>query len=151
MRKLALVLVTSLALSAFNFTLAQAPAEYDIVITNARIIDGTGNPWFRGEIGIRGGRITKIGHINPQLAGSTGTGPFTVTAKTIIDAKNQIVAPGFIDVHAHTEDIFSHPDAENFVRMGVTSLITGNCGGCANDVPALIGRESGRGKGLQQR
>jgi N-acyl-D-amino-acid deacylase len=140
MRKLALVLVTSLALSSFNFALGQAAAEYDIVITNARIIDGTGNPWFRGEIGIQGGRITKIGHINPKLAGSTGTGPFTVTAKTIIDAKNQIVAPGFIDVHAHTEDIFSHPSAENFVRMGVTSLITGNCGGSTTDVGEFLGR-----------
>jgi N-acyl-D-amino-acid deacylase len=60
--------------------------------------------------------------------------------KYVIDAKNQIVAPGFIDVHAHTEDIFDNPTAENFVRMGVTSLITGNCGGSTTDVGEFLGR-----------
>ncbi|MFN2412947.1 MAG: D-aminoacylase, partial [Pyrinomonadaceae bacterium] len=84
--------------------------EYDLVITNARIIDGTGNPWFRGSIAVKNGRIAKVGFVHTSMA------------KKTIDAKNQIVAPGFIDVHAHTEDIFSNPAAENFIRMGVTSL-----------------------------
>ena len=107
---------------------AQLATDYDLLITNARIIDGTGNPWFRGSIGVKDGKIAAVG----RLIGAT--------AKQTIDARNQIVAPGFIDVHAHTEDIFNHPAAENFVRMGVTSLITGNCGGSVIDVAGFLGR-----------
>ena len=105
------------------------PSEpYDLVIINARIVDGTGNPWFRGSIAVKDGRIAKVGRFDKA------------ETKYVIDAKNQIVAPGFIDVHAHTEDIFDNPTAENFVRMGVTSLITGNCGGSTTDVGEFLGR-----------
>lgn len=107
---------------------AQVRAEYDLVITNARIIDGTGNPWFRGSIAVSDGRIVKVGRVDEA------------SAKQVIDAHNQIVAPGFIDVHTHVEDIFGNPTAENFVRMGVTSLITGNCGGSATDIGEFLGR-----------
>ena len=128
----------------------QTPETYDLVIINARIIDGTGNPWFRGDVGIKNGRIVKVGSIkalvshnrDAKIVATSGERDpyFTATAKQIIDAKNQIVAPGFIDVHAHTEDIFSLPSAENFVRMGVTSLITGNCGGSVTDIAEFLGR-----------
>jgi N-acyl-D-aspartate/D-glutamate deacylase len=101
---------------------------YDVVITNGRIIDGSGNPWFRADVGIRDGRIVRIGRINPN------------EAKATIDAKNRIVAPGFIDVHTHVESLFNRPAAENFVRMGVTTLITGNCGTSATDVAEFLGR-----------
>lgn len=102
--------------------------HFDIVIVNARIVDGTGNPWFRGSIAIKDGRIAKVGKLDQA------------NTKYFIDAKNQIVAPGFIDVHAHTEDIHNNPKAENFVRMGVTSLVTGNCGGSELDIGAFLGR-----------
>lgn len=105
---------------------AQQTENYDLVITNARIVDGTGNPWFRGSIAVKDGRIAKVGFVD--AAG----------AKQIIDAQNKIVAPGFIDVHTHVEDIYGNPNAENFVRMGVTSLITGNCGGSATDIGAFL-------------
>ncbi|MGI9067807.1 MAG: N-acyl-D-amino-acid deacylase family protein [Pyrinomonadaceae bacterium] len=101
---------------------------YDLVVTNARIVDGSGNPWFRADVGIKDGRITRIGRINPAEAEKT------------IDVKGQIVAPGFIDVHTHVESIYSLPAAENFVRMGVTSLVTGNCGNSATDVAQFLGR-----------
>ncbi|MBK6722169.1 MAG: D-aminoacylase [Acidobacteria bacterium] len=101
---------------------------YDLIIGNARIVDGTGNPWFRGAIAIKDGRIAKIGRFDKTAA------------KFYIDAKNQIVAPGFIDVHAHTEDIYSNPKAENFIRMGVTSLVTGNCGGSSLDIGNFLGQ-----------
>jgi N-acyl-D-amino-acid deacylase len=101
---------------------------YDLVVVNGRIIDGTGNPWFRADVGLKDGRIAKIGRINPA------------EAQTTIDAKNQIVAPGFIDVHTHVESIYNLPAAENFVRMGVTSLVTGNCGGSTTDVAEFLGR-----------
>jgi N-acyl-D-amino-acid deacylase len=106
---------------------AQTPA-YDLVITNARIVDGGSNPWFRADVGIKDGRIVRIGRIAPGAAAKT------------IDAKDQILAPGFIDVHTHVESIYSLPTAENFVRMGVTSLVTGNCGSSTTDVGQFLGR-----------
>lgn len=122
-------------LIASGYLLASRPAKttaaadvYDVVITNGRIIDGAGNPWFRADIGIRDGHIVKVGRINPA------------DAKTTIDAKNRIVAPGFIDVHTHVESLFNNPAAENFVRMGVTTLITGNCGASATNVGEFLGR-----------
>ncbi len=125
---LALVLSFSVFLSGFNVLTARAAEAYDLVITNARIVDGTGNPWFRGSIALRGGKIVRVGRID--AAG----------AKQTIDAGGKIVAPGFIDVHTHTEAIFNTPSAENFVRMGVTTLVTGNCGSSATDIKAFLGR-----------
>jgi len=105
-----------------------ALAIYDLVITNGRIVDGSGNPWFRADVGIKDGRIARIGRLDPSQASK------------IIDAKGQIVAPGFIDVHTHVESIHSLPAAENFVRMGVTTLVTGNCGSSTTDVGQFLGR-----------
>jgi N-acyl-D-amino-acid deacylase len=104
-----------------------APA-YDLLITNGRIVDGTGNPWFRADVGIKDGRIARVGRISPA------------EARTVIDARNQIVAPGFIDVHTHVEGIYNQPAAENFVRMGVTTLVTGNCGSSMTNVAEFLGR-----------
>lgn len=110
-----------------SLVLAQkSEPQFDLLITNARVVDGAGNPWFRADVAIKNGRIASVGRINPALA------------KETIDAQNQILAPGFIDVHTHVENIFSLPDAENFVRMGVTSLVTGNCGGSAVDIEKLF-------------
>jgi N-acyl-D-amino-acid deacylase len=103
---------------------------FDLLITNARIVDGSGNPWFRADVGVRGGRIARIGRIAPS------------EGARIIDAKGQILAPGFIDVHTHVENLYEQPDAENFIRMGVTTLVTGNCGGSAVDVGKFLGRVS---------
>ncbi len=95
-----------------------AAADYDLLIRNARIADGAGNPWFRGDIGIRQGRIAALG----DLAGSTGASTF--------DAAGRIAAPGFIDVHTHIEGgIEKVPCGDNYVMDGVTTVVTGNCGG----------------------
>jgi N-acyl-D-amino-acid deacylase len=101
---------------------------YDLVIVNGRVVDGTGNPWFRADIGIKDGRVARVGHIPASQA------------REVIDAHNQIVAPGFIDVHTHVEGIYAQPAAENFVRMGVTTLVTGNCGTSATNVSEFLGR-----------
>ncbi|MEK6279037.1 MAG: D-aminoacylase [Acidobacteriota bacterium] len=125
------VIVTSLASLHLAIPIRSTSAAgevYDVVITNGRIIDGSGNPWFRADVGIRAGRIVRIGRIDPA------------EARTTIDAKNRIVAPGFIDVHTHVESLFNSPSAENFVRMGVTTLITGNCGTSTTDVAEFFGR-----------
>jgi N-acyl-D-amino-acid deacylase len=128
MQKSALLLIVCLLLPNVMLAFDRVADEYDLVITNARIVDGTGNPWFRGSIAVKAGRIVKVGTVD------------AANARRTIDAKNNVVAPGFIDVHVHTEDVFSHPEAENFIRMGVTTMVTGNCGGSTTDVAGFLGR-----------
>jgi len=90
---------------------------YDLIIRNGRIVDGSGNPWYRGDIGIRAGRIAAIG----DLQGAT--------APRVVDAEDRVVAPGFVDVHTHVSSALpERPDATNLVRDGITSIIGGNCG-----------------------
>ncbi len=111
MKTPALLLLLLLA----NIALAQ---PFDLVIKNGRVVDGAGNPWQHADVAISNGRIVQIGQISASQA------------KRVIEASGQIVAPGFIDVHAHVErDLETQPDAPNFVYDGVTTLITGNCGG----------------------
>ncbi|HLL76884.1 MAG TPA: D-aminoacylase [Pyrinomonadaceae bacterium] len=119
----------SAGLAAFApFSQLAAEPTYDLVITNGRVVDGTGNPWFRADVAIKDGRIARVGRVSPG------------EARAILDARNQVVAPGFIDVHAHVEGIYRQPEAENFTRMGVTTLVSGNCGSSANDVGEFLGR-----------
>jgi N-acyl-D-amino-acid deacylase len=92
-------------------------AEFDIIIRNARVVDGSGNPWFRADVGVREGRIAALGKLDGR------------TFDRLIDARDRIVAPGFIDVHTHIEGTVERiPRADNFLLDGVTSVITGNCG-----------------------
>ncbi|MBA2707136.1 MAG: D-aminoacylase [Gemmatimonadaceae bacterium] len=95
----------------------QLPAggNYDILITNARIVDGTGNPWYRGSVATVGDRIAYVGPSLPSL-----------TAKRVIDAHAQVVAPGFIDMLGHSESsILRGPHAVSKITQGITSEITG--------------------------
>jgi len=100
---------------------AQAP-RFDILITGGTLVDGSGAVRRRGDVGIKDGRIAAIGLFSKG------------TASQVIDVAGLVVAPGFIDVHTHADDIADTPRAENFVRMGVTSVVAGNCGGSALDV-----------------
>jgi N-acyl-D-amino-acid deacylase len=127
MKLFAVLLLVSFFQAALMPALAKDETTYDLVIVNGRIVDGTGNPWFAGSVAIKDGRIAQVGRVD------------AAKAKQVIDAKGQIVAPGFIDVHAHTENIFEQPVAENFVRMGVTTLVTGNCGGSHVDIGKFLG------------
>ncbi len=113
-----------IAVAALIASLASA-ADYDVIIRNGRVIDGTGNPWFRADVGIRSGRIAAIGDLSNDKAGR------------IVDAAGRIVAPGFIDVHTHIEGTVKDvPSAPNFLLDGVTTVVTGNCGGSALSLSA---------------
>lgn len=95
----------------------------DILITNGKIIDGTGNSWYYGSLAIKDGKIIRIGR------------DINLSAKKVIDAKGMIVAPGFIDVHTHLEeDETKDPEAKSFIYDGVTTCITGNCGSSNTDI-----------------
>ncbi len=100
---------------------AQAP-RYDLLITGGTVVDGSGAAGRRADVAIKDGRIAAIGTLPRD------------SAKDVIDARRLVVAPGFIDVHTHADDIADTPLAENFVRMGVTTIVAGNCGGSALDV-----------------
>jgi N-acyl-D-amino-acid deacylase len=95
---------------------------FDLVIRGGRVVDGTGAAASRADIGIRDGRIAVLGKLDKA------------EAKEILDASGLLVAPGFIDVHTHADDLAEHPLAENFVRMGVTSIVAGNCGASSLDI-----------------
>jgi N-acyl-D-amino-acid deacylase len=121
----------------FWLALALSAADYDLVIRNARVVDGTGNPWYRGDIGIKAGKIAVLG----DLARATAT--------RTVDAKERVVAPGFIDVHTHVEGgIEKVPGADNYVMDGVTTVVTGNCGGSESDLGAWFGGLEKAGLGL---
>jgi N-acyl-D-amino-acid deacylase len=97
--------------------------QADILIRNGRILDGTGNNWYYGDVAISQGKIVAMGKLAHYKAGKT------------IDAKGLYVAPGFIDVHTHIEgEEAKAPDASSFILDGVTSVVTGNCGNSAADM-----------------
>ena len=95
--------------------LAQAQ-EYELVLRGGRVADGTGNPAVFADVAVKGGRIAAVGRV-------------TGKATRVVDVKGLVVAPGFVDTHTHAEGIEDQPLAENFLRMGVTTLVLGNCGG----------------------
>ncbi len=97
--------------------LASAQQTYDLLIRDARIVDGAGNPWIRGDVAVRDGKIAAMGRL-PRAH-----------AANVIDAAGDIVAPGFIDIHNHSRrSILDVPDSQNFVRQGVTTVVEGNDG-----------------------
>ncbi len=116
------VLVAGLAVVG---AVPQAP--YDLLIANGRLVDGTGAPGRNASVAVRDGRIVAIGAV-------------TGAARTTIDATGLAVAPGFIDVHTHADDLADRPLAPNFVRMGVTTIVAGNCGSSALSVAEALAR-----------
>ena len=117
-----------LAALFLSYELSQAQS-FDLVIKNGKIIDGSGNSWYYGDVGVSQGKITFMGKKE------------NYDAKKIVDAKGLIVAPGFIDVHAHIEGgEVTVPTADNFIFDGVTSVVTGNCGGSNLEVEKYFKR-----------
>ncbi|HEX3821933.1 MAG TPA: D-aminoacylase [Candidatus Sulfotelmatobacter sp.] len=93
---------------------AQRPQSFDVVITNGHIIDGTGSPWYSGDVGIRDGKVAAIGNLSPA------------SRKRTIDAAGKVVAPGFIDMLGQSEmTILVDPRLPSKIFQGITSEITG--------------------------
>jgi N-acyl-D-amino-acid deacylase len=115
-----LTLLMLLALAAAPS--AQSPPRYDLVIAGGTVIDGSGAPGRVADVAVTNGKIAAIGRIDRKAA------------REVLDVAGLVVAPGFIDVHTHADNLVEQPRAENFVRMGVTSIVAGNCGSSALDV-----------------
>ena len=106
---------------------AQAPQQFDILIRNGRVLDGTGNPWYRADIGITGDRIRAMG----TLTGAT--------AKTVIDAADRFVTPGFIDVHSHAGEGLATEQLKHgqpLLAQGLTTVFVNPDGGGPVDLAA---------------
>ena len=111
--------------------------SFDLLILNGTILDGTGNPWFKADIGIRRGTIEEIGYLSQ------------FQAKKTIDASGLTVTPGFIDVHTHCDrGILQVPTADNYAFQGVTTVIGGNCGGHEFPLTRLFQQLEGKGISL---
>lgn len=99
---------------------SMARQEYDTIILNSRILDGTGAPWYRSSLGIKDDKIAKIGPFSEEDIS---------LASNVLDAGDNYLAPGFIDSHTHDDSaILSAPEHESKTRQGVTTIVTGNCG-----------------------
>ena len=124
-RRLTLALL--LILSAFAFA---ADSPFDLVITNGHIVDGTGSPWYSGDIGIRDGRIAAIGNLS------------TAARKRTFDAKGKVVAPGFVDMLGQSETtILVDPRLPSKIYQGITTEITGEGGSAAPLNDAIIAND----------
>lgn len=130
-----------------------AESKFDLIIKDGLVIDGTGSVGIKEDVGIQGGKIVKLGDLSSDKA------------EKIISAKDRIVCPGFVDVHTHVDyNIDKNPTCENFVQMGVTTVIAGNCGtspyplgqwfekieklGVSLNVASLVGHNTARNMGM---
>ncbi|MDA7979231.1 MAG: amidohydrolase family protein [Pirellulales bacterium] len=115
-----LLLAVALCLGGLSAAVC-ANDPYDLLLTNGHIIDGSGNPWYAGDVAIRAGRIAAIGQIDEA------------SAQRVIDVSGKVIAPGFIDIHSHAEDGLVHDDAErraapNLVSQGITTVVVNQDG-----------------------
>src|SRR2546426_939666 len=101
-----------IGLCSLAFVQAAAP-DHDLIIRHGKIVDGSGNPWFYGDVAIKGDRIMAVG----RVAGE---------AKRVIDAVGLVVAPGFIDMHSHSDWVLLEDgNAQSKIRQGVTTEVIG--------------------------
>jgi len=120
-------LILLIVLATASQLVAQAPPDFDLVITNGHIIDGTGSPWYSGDVGIRNGKIAGIGNLS------------AAPRKRTIDADGKVVAPGFIDMLGQSElSILVEPRLPSKIYQGITTEITGEGGSAAPLNDAII-------------
>jgi N-acyl-D-amino-acid deacylase len=117
-RSIRTALTAAIAFASLSMS-AQAPI-YDLVLKNGQIVDGTGSPWFRGDLAVKGDTIAAIAY------------RLDSPATRVVDVGGAVIAPGFIDIHTHARrGIFDVPTADNYVRQGVTTVIEGPDGSSA--------------------
>lgn len=113
-----------LILSFLSFPLAAwtGGVHYDLILKNGLVVDGSGLPPYRADVAVLGGKIAKIGALDPAQAGD------------VVDASGMVVAPGFIDILCHNDLLWTLSEQERAIREGVTSGLAGNCGFSVLDV-----------------
>jgi N-acyl-D-amino-acid deacylase len=127
-------LIFIISIAATAFLSHDTEKIFDILFTNGRVLDGTGNPCFYADVGIKDGKIAAVGRLREKF-----------TAERIIDITGKMLAPGFIDIHSHAYDGVEDETswvgknekrfcAPNFVSQGVTSLVSNMCGGGPTDI-----------------
>ncbi|WP_428307902.1 N-acyl-D-amino-acid deacylase family protein [Lacipirellula sp.] len=129
-----------LVLASTRVVTAQTPppVDADILLRGGQVLDGTGSPAVTADVAIIGDRIVAVGQLTPGKIGET------------IDCTGLIVAPGFIDLHNHSDESIVADEtrtAENYIRQGCTTLVTGNCGGGAVDVAKYLAEIDAHGAG----
>lgn len=108
---------------------AQGRPSYDLLIRGGRVIDGTGSPWVRADVAVRGDTIAAVGY------------KLDAPAARVIDAAGMIVSPGFIDIHTHARrGIFDVPTADNYTRQGVTTIYEGPDGSSPLPISTFLAR-----------
>jgi N-acyl-D-amino-acid deacylase len=121
MFKRCLLIFSVLIVVMFSFAVCSkiGAGKFDILVKNGKIIDGSGNPWFHGDIGIKGDTIAEIGDLSGKTAVKT------------IDARGMTVSPGFIDMHTHCDYGLNKPNSKanlNYLIQGTATVVTGHCG-----------------------
>jgi len=97
--------------------------RYDLGIVGGRIVDGSGNPWFYGDLAVKGDSVAKVGTVDAS------------ECERMMDVRGCYVCPGFIDIHTHSDTfVFRHPGCDSTLRQGVTTHLMGNCGDSAAPV-----------------
>ncbi len=133
------LLSACLALSLFlPGTLPAAPLEADWVFRGGLVVDGTGAPGFRADVAVKAGRIVAIGQVEPAPGAK------------VVDASGLVITPGFIDLHSHSDGSILGETGRynrNYLTQGVTTVVTGNCGGGQLDVAAFFERLDRQGAG----
>lgn len=125
-------------LASLSVDLHGAEPEFDLVIRNGKIVDGSGNPWYYGDVGVRGNRIVSVSRL-----------PIDAAIR-VVDAKGMIVAPGFIDIHSHSDTlVLEDGAAHSKIRQGVTTEVLGEGDSVAPSLGKLPAKKlTARGKDL---
>jgi len=114
---------------------SQAARPYDYLLRGGVVVDGTGAAGYRADVAIRGDRIARVAR----------EGIDTAAARVVVDARGLVVAPGFIDTHAHIEELHRRPLAESFLRQGVTTVVYAPDGGMPWPLAEYTARLAERG------
>lgn len=143
----AVIMIFVFSIVASAFISQDTEEKWDILFTNGRVLDGTGNPSFYADVGIKDGRIVAVGRLQGKRQ-----------AEKVIDISGQILSPGFIDIHTHAYDRVANETswvgenekrfcAPNFVSQGVTTLVSNMCGGGPTDIQKQREALTARGTG----